>query len=586
MLLANDRIEAICVVGDATLLEVLKVQCEAKQFGLPAGIALVVDNEGRLCGTVTDGDVRRAVLRTGGLAVTASEAMSHDPILFPANFTAGQILELLPVELEKRGRSSRLFLGKIVLVDDERRPVRVMEYHHLWEQRVATHRHLVVVGLGYVGLTLALVMADESYRVTGVDIDRERVAQLARGESYVHELGLPQLLREHLGTNLRVSTEIPADGDVFIVSVGTPVEKGNDGPPTPDLRFLREACELIAPKLRFGSLVVLRSTVPVGTTRSVVLPLLERLSGLRGGLDFHLSFAPERTIEGKALHELRNLPQIIGGLDADSVEATVALFRELTPTVVRVASLESAEMVKLINNSFRDLVFSFANEMARVASAFDVDVVEVIGAANRGYPRDPVPLPSPGVGGPCLTKDPYILAAAGRRAGLEVTLSERGRRINEAMHAFVADALLAKLEALGKDPAASRVLVCGLAFKGHPETGDMRDSSSIRIAELLSGRVGKLYGHDPVVAAADIARQGLEPVELPTGFAGMDAVLFLNNHRRYETLDVFEMVRGLNPPGIVFDGWRLFEPDDVLGACPCVYMGLSFSRSSVGVAAT
>ncbi len=573
-------IEWLCLGPNGSLHEVLRRQAEAASHGLPAGVVLVVDEDKTLLGVVTDGDIRRAILRTGSLDMVASDAMKRDPITFPEGTSFQDILQGLPGELQKRNFASRRFLGKIVLVDDQRRPTRVLDYHELWEQSVATHRSVVVLGLGYVGQTLALGLAEEGFRVVGVDTDADNVARLARGESRVHEVGLPELLREQLKRNFSVSTRVPDDGDVFVISVGTPVRVTADGSHVPDLSALSHAAEMVGERMQRGALVILRSTVPLGATRGVVLPILERMSGLRGGTDFHLAFAPERTVEGNALQELRSLPQIVGGLNADSVEATTALFRELARDIVRVESLEAAEMVKLVNNSFRDLIFAFANQVAQVAAPFNLSAHEVIRAANRGYPRDPIPRPSPGVGGLCLTKDPYILASVSSRSE-DPTLFELGRRVNERMHDLVADSIVQQLERLGKDPARASILVCGLAFKGEPETSDVRNSSSLEIVERLRKRVGRIAGYDATVKPDDIRALGLEPVSLPDGFAGRDAVLFLNNHRSFRKLDVFAMARALVGPGIVFDGWDLFEADQILHACPSVYMGLGFVRSSV-----
>jgi len=269
-------------------------------------------------------------------------------------------------------------------------------------------------------------------------------------------------------------------------------------------------------------------------------------------------------------------------VNSDSVEATVALFRELTPTIVRVESLEAAEMAKLINNAFRDLIFAFSNHVAHVATHFNIDVTEVIRAANRGYPRDPVPLPSPGVGGPCLTKDPYILDSVARRAGIGPTLFALGRAVNESIHERVADDVVAQLRKVGKDPMKCTVLLCGLAFKGDPETADLRNSSALEIAGHLRGKVGALRGHDPVADAAQIQAAGITPVDLPDGFHGADAVLFLNNHRSYKKIDVYSMMRSVAAPGVLYDGWQHFRAENVLEVCPCVYMGHGFARTSVG----
>jgi len=577
---STNGIDALFIGERDRMTDVLRCFEGAVERGQPSGIALVVDPQGRLVGTVTDGDVRRAMLRSPTLEMLVGEVMRKNPIVFREGQSYQAIIRLLPKELEKRGRRGRRFLGKIVLVDAEDRPSRVLEYHQLWEQRVATHRHVIVSGLGYVGLTLGLRLAESGFRVTGVDVDAEKIAILSRGESYVHEVGLPQLLREQLGENFKPQTTVPDDGDVFVIAVGTPVYAQGKEMPAPQLEMLRDAVTKVGQKMAPGALVVLRSTVPIGSSREVVAPLLEQVSGLRRGADFHLAFAPERTIEGRALQELRELPQIIGGINEDSVEATAALFRELTSTIVRVESLEAAEMAKLINNSYRDVIFGFANEMSQIASAFNLDVGSVINAANRGYPRDPVPLPSPGVGGPCLTKDPYILAAAAKRAGLDNTLSQQGRAVNESMPTFVVESVIRELERAGKKPKDCKVVLCGLAFKGNPETSDVRNSTSLDIAMAIKDRVGELVIHDPVVPAADIKALGLTPVELPGAFQGKDAALFLNNHPSYRKLDVFEMVRSLRGPGIVYDAWRVFQGEELLRTAPTVYMGLGFVRRS------
>lgn len=578
----NDRIRHICIYPGTSLFEVLKVHSDAVKHQLPAGIALVVDENDMLVGTVTDGDVRRAILKIGAIdGVTASDAMTRNPIVFPEMFSFKDILEGLPGELKKRHRRANRFLSKIILVNEAGNPVDVLDYHQLWEQRVASHRHVVVIGLGYVGITLALVLAERGFLVTGVDVNPNVVDGLNRKQSHVHEIGLEELLREQVGRNFSASTDVPADGDVFIIAVGTPVQDSTENQhPSPTMEYLKAATVAVGERLSRGNLVVLRSTVPPGTTREFVMPLLEEISGLRCGPDFHLSFAPERTIEGNAINELYSLPQVIGGINEDSVEATTALFRDVTKNIIKVESLEAAEMVKLINNCYRDLIFAFANELTQIGSAYNLDLVEVIRAANQGYPRDTVPLPSPGVGGPCLTKDPYILMHAARTRGQNAVLSMQGRMVNESMHSFVADSVINELQRCGKNPLECSILVCGLAFKGSPETTDLRGSSSVDIGQTLVPQVGQVYAHDPVVSPEEIEAAGFTPVAIPESFGTMDAVLFLNNHRSYRQLDVFEMVRSLRSPAIVYDGWHLFRPEDVTSIPGAIYMGLGMTRRS------
>ncbi len=564
------------------ILDVLKIFDNAPQFGLPSGIALVIEGEGnRLIGTVTEGDIRRAILKNRNLDVPVNSIMQNDPIYFHESLSITEILEAMPHELLKRKRKSSKYLSKIVLIDINHKPVRVLDYHQLWEQKVASHRHLVVVGLGYVGLTMAVVMADAGFLVTGVDIDESKLQVLRQGESYIHEVGLPELIKEHIFKNLQLNSNIPEDGDVYIISVGTPVEVNEDGKKRPVMKYLLDACVKIATHLKRGNLVILRSTVPIGTCRNFVIPMLEEHSGLTCGQDFHLSFAPERTAEGKALKELRSLPQIIGGFNRDSLEATSAIFRDVTPTIVKVESLEAAEMAKLINNSFRDYIFAYSNQMAKIAALYNINVVNIIQAANEGYPRDTVPLPSPGVGGPCLTKDPYIFASVAETHHFDDDIFIRGRYINESMHELVFEGVMKQLQQTGKNPQNCKILICGLAFKGTPETGDIRNSSGVEIAKRFLGNVANVYGYDPVALRNEIEETGLIPINSLEQSQGMDAVLFLNNHKSFEKINVFEFVRSLNENPVIYDGWNLFRGEDFLSTRECIFMGLSFIKTSI-----
>ncbi|MEN0003592.1 MAG: nucleotide sugar dehydrogenase, partial [Bacteroidota bacterium] len=544
-----------------SILDALKIQENAIKYNLPKGLVIVVNDDQKLIGTVTDGDIRRAMLNGRTLKSPISDMMQTNPISFPDNWSTRKILKNLPSELQKRDRNSRNFLGKIIITNEQSIPIKVVEYHQLWEYRMALHRHISVIGLGYVGLTLALALADAGFKITGIDIDKNKLDQLDIGKSYIHEVGLPELLREHIHTSFFVSADIPSDSDVFIISVGTPILQSNDRglDLKPNMNFLEAALQTTAPKLRPGSLVILRSTVPVGTCRNYVIPMLEKLSGLKCGFDFHLAFAPERTAEGKAIKELRSLPQIIGGYNEDSTDATGAIFKELTPTIVRVDSLEAAEMVKLINNSFRDYVFAYSNFIAQVAGKFNLNINEVLWAANERYPRNKVPFPSPGVGGPCLTKDPFIFSSVVESLGMHDHLFKMSRHINESMHQYIVEQLEEQLHKQNKKIKNTTILICGLAFKGQPETGDIRNSSSVLILKELEKRGACVFGYDPVATDEDLSLFDIKKVNIPRGFKDMEVVMFLNNHKSFEKIDVFSMVRKMAVNPIIYDGWNLFH---------------------------
>jgi UDP-N-acetyl-D-mannosaminuronic acid dehydrogenase len=564
------------------LIETIRsMAAEARATGSSA-LGVVVDADGRLVGTLTDGDVRRHLADGGALEDPVSGVMRPDPVAMPVGSSIDSILRGLPMELARRSHRSRYLLDKVVLVDEDHRPVEVVDLRQLLEQRVAIHRHVVVVGLGYVGLTLALVMADLGFRVTGVDADAGVVAGLLAGRSHVHEQGLPELLRHHVGEGFLPTTRMPDDGDVFIVAVGTPVRDGDPlagSPGGADLGALTAAVDAVARVLRPGALVVLRSTVPVGTTSGFVASRLREVAGLRPGLDVHLVFAPERTAEGSALHELRSLPQLIGGITPESVEAAAAVFREVSPVIVRTTSAEVAELAKLTNNAFRDLTFAFANQVAQLGEELRVDVFESIRAANQGYPRGRVPLPSPGVGGPCLSKDPLILAGSVPVSAHGLSLMAVGRQVNRAMPGRVAARVVTELLArVGGEPSALLVVAAGLAFKGEPETADLRDSPGVDVVRELLELGVRVVCTDQVATPEAIGALGLDAGVLPEAATGASALLILNDHRQHRTLDLAELRARMASTAVLFDGWGLHRPEDVLNAGFDAYLSYGVAR--------
>ena len=414
-----------------------------------------------------------------------------------------------------------------------------------------------VIGMGFVGMTLGTVLAEVGYWVVGYDVREELVAAVNSGECPFHEQGLPQALAGVVSKGSLRCTADPSDcaAQTYIVCVGTPVDE-NDAPM---VRPLEQACAHVARLLRPGDLVILRSTVAPGMTRDLALPLLESGSRLRAGVDFDIAFAPERTIEGKALHEVRELPQIIGGLSDRASRRAAAIFSRVTPRVIEVSSLETAEIIKTIDNTYRDCRFAYANEIAAICEACGVDAIEAITAANRDYARNNVPLPSPGVGGPCLTKDPHLLASAARRAGYPALLLEVSRRVNEEAPARIARRLHIHLRSLGKLPAQSRILVMGLAFKGVPETSDTRGSCAITLIRELAALGYHVRGHDAVASRNAIAQAGAEPCALEQGFAGADAAVIMNNHPSYGRLPLRRLLATMRAPAVFFDGWRLYD---------------------------
>ena len=578
------RLQAISVRAETTIREAMDVISNAVLVGAPTGMVLVVDHDETLCGIMTDGDVRRGLLRGASLDDPVETIMIRDPVVLPASSSPMDLLVQVKEEARKRSRLRQLQVEKLILVDDDRRVTDIVNFYDLWYLTQASAQTVAVVGLGFVGLTLAVTLADAGISVIGLESDPDILAALQRGEAHFYETGLDPLLKYHLHRGgFTVAQDIEAvDADVFIICVGTPIDPGTARPRLDDLG---SAARQVAGRVKRRGLVVIRSTVPVGACRNVVGPILEEASGLKLGRDVFLAFAPERTVEGRALEELRHLPQIVGGYDRASVQMTANLMRDITSTIVEVESLEAAEMIKLVNNSFRDLSFAFSNQLALICDHWNLDAASLIRAANEGYPRDRVPAPSPGVGGFCLTKDPLIFDSVAREAGIHNALSGIGRGINAEMPRYVAERILRFLSDSGRSPGEAKVLLAGLAFKGQPETSDLRFSSGVEILRLLKEQGVDVWGFDFVVDGDAIGRVGARPCTLDEGFAGADVVAILNNHPSFPKLDLFSHLATMRRPGLLFDGWHVFPADEVTRVDGISYAGMGMIRRAAGIQA-
>lgn len=433
-----------------------------------------------------------------------------------------------------------------------------------------------VLGLGYVGLTLAAVMADVGYEVTGVEIRQGVVDMTMRAEPHFHEPGLGQMLKRVVAAGrLKCVTRIPenCDASVFIITVGTPL--ASDGRARLDM--VENVAREVASNIKDGGLVIMRSTVKLGTTQSLVIPILEET-----GKRIQIAFCPERTIEGHALRELRSLPQIVGADDSETAMRAAQIFSFLTPTVVRVSSLRTAEMIKLVDNVQRDVHFAFANEVAAMCDAVGVGAAEVIGAGKLGYPRTNLPMPGP-VGGPCLSKDPYIFAEGLAAYGAVPSITLAARKTNEDLHANISK-LLKQLSSGWKGfPPDPVITLAGLAFKGRPATDDLRGTTAKPIFDELKQAFPKarFRGFDAVVSAEEIRSFGVEPAaSLDDAFAGAHFVLLLNNHPVFENMPVTMLAARMAKPGLVYDLWNNFKAVNLEMPAGTGYMALG----SAGVA--
>lgn len=425
-----------------------------------------------------------------------------------------------------------------------------------------------IIGLGYVGLTLAVAAASKGIDVYGVEVNRQIKECLKANHAHFYEPGLDSLIKRHNNRTLHVVDEFPSDipYDAFIITVGTPLK---DGEKTPDFAYIKSALMSVEHVYDGSQLMILRSTVSVGTTRRVVLPFLAGMCGRKED-EILVSMCPERTLEGRAVEELTHLPQIVSGNNDKSIEMAQKIFRRMTPCVVEADSLEEAELIKLYCNTYRDMTFAIGNAFCMAAQEFEVDGVSAIEHANYGYARSNIAKPG-FVAGPCLEKDAYILINNMPDCDSKDFILS-ARRFNESLEDIVVDWVGKRI---GRPDEKKVLVLSGMAFKGQPETSDLRGSSSVYIAKKLKKAGYTMRIHDFVARTEEMEALGLGACfrDLYEVCAGARLLLVLNNHKKYASV-VNEAVLKHSREG--------FEILDAWGACTELYDCEDIKISTLG----
>lgn len=400
---------------------------------------------------------------------------------------------------------------------------------HLQELRDRIDRreaHIGVVGLGYVGLPLVTEFARAGFRVTGFELDDAKVRTLLEGRSYIEDVASADVASFRAGGQLTATTDFEQLGemDVINVCVPTPLTKTKD----PDVTFILRAVEDIEKRLRPGQLVILGSTTYPGTTKELYVPILEK-TGLVVGRDFFVAFAPERIDPANKVFQVRNVPKVVGGETALCTELASRVFATIFDRVVPVSSSESAEMVKLLENTFRAINIGLANEVALMCDRLGIDVWEVIEAAATkpyGFMKF---LPGPGLGGHCIPVDPTYLSWKMKSLNFSARFIELATEINGHMPEYVVGKVADLLNEERLAVNGSRILVLGVAYK--PDVADVRESPALDVIRELLHKGARLSYHDPHVPEIDLDGQPLKSVDLSdVALAEADLVVIVTNH--------------------------------------------------------
>lgn len=378
-----------------------------------------------------------------------------------------------------------------------------------------------IVGLGYVGLPLAVAFAEQGCEVVALDVDARKTQALAAGESYIEDIPSERLraVSRRIAPTTRYADL--SGVEAVVICVPTPLSANRE----PDLSPLIDSASALAGVLRAGQLVVLESTTYPGTTRERIAPLLEE-SGLAAGRDFQLAFSPERVDPGRTDFTLRTTPKVVGGLTGACTERAAQLYGLVCDTVVRVSSPEVAELCKLLENIFRSVNIALVNELAMLTDRMGIDIWEVVDAASSkpyGFMRFD---PGPGMGGHCLPVDPFYLSWRAREFGMSTEFIELAGKVNQQMPYHCVWKVQRVLNELGRPVKGSRIAVFGVSYK--PGVGDMRESPALKILQLLSEQGAELCYHDPHVPA--LRELGLSGVSLEEAVKAADLAVIVTAH--------------------------------------------------------
>lgn len=390
---------------------------------------------------------------------------------------------------------------------------------------------ICILGMGYIGLPTALLFANNGNDVVGVDINQSVVATLNEGNMPFEEDGFQELLNSAIkNSTFRAQKEIQ-EADVFLVAVPTPLDKETK---LSDLKYVASACGMIVPHLKKGNLVIIESTIPPRTCQKTVKSTLEK-SGLKASEDFHIAHCPERAIPGNTLHEMVYNDRIIGGIDARSTELTESLYSSFVKGELHLTNSTTAEMVKLMENTFRDINIALANELAQIADEYGVNVWDAIKVANK-HPRVNILSPGPGVGGHCIAIDPWFLTEDTNKGRL-ISLS---RQINDSMPQYVLK-LVRELLVGVENPV---ITIFGVAYKG--DIGDTRATPARKFIKLAEKEGYEIRVHDPFVTEFDYPLMGLsESVD------GSDCIVLLTDHSVFKEIKAEEICGGMRNLNIV-----------------------------------
>jgi UDP-N-acetyl-D-mannosaminuronic acid dehydrogenase len=444
--------------------------------------------------------------------------------------------------------------NEILILDQKKKLFNILPIQEIRNNII--YKKICIIGLGHVGLPLAVYIANKNFPIVGYDKDQKKIKTL-KNKIFFYEKNIEELKNKSIKNgNLKITSNIShAKGQVYIICIGTELRKNKISNIN-----LKNCLYQLSKSLNIGDLVIIRGTMYLGQTNDFVKKIIEKKTNLIVGRDFYLSYCPERLVEGNAMEELEKLPQIISGVTDECKKKTINFWSMFCNNIIDSNSPEESEIIKLASNCYRDLIFAFSNDLTRIASAYNLEINDIITKANFGYERNNFKKPSPGVGGSCLTKDPILFSILNKKN--KYTLGKISRFINNNSIKEIAN----KIVKIKKKYSLKefKVLIFGVTYKGYPETSDIRSSTAIDLANLLKKKKINYKFFDITLQnfKTNLGNLSNKFIDSENEIKNFDLIIIMNNHIQSEE-KIINNIRKTNNKKFIFDCWSVINKDKI-----------------------
>lgn len=518
-------------------------------------LAIDLNSDNSIKGIVSLGDLRRLVENKVNLDDQISKFLNKSPIVVKENELNSSFYSKVIHEKEKI--SKKLDVKTLILIDKKKKFKDILKFKDL--ETNFTLKKICIVGMGHIGLPLAVHLLKKTDKIYGFDKNKKKIYQLSKFKLDFYEKDFDNNFLLNLKSKkLLISSDLNnCKAEVYIICIGS--ELNNKKVSNKNLYLLAKQ---LGAKLKQNDLIILRGTVQVGVTRQIFLKGLLKTSKLQCGKEFYLSYMPERLVEGKALEELYKIPSLISGSTKLCLEKAILFAKTYFNNYLPVESLEEAEIIKLTSNTYRDFKFAFANEINKIANQYKLSGSSLIKKANFGYERNDIPLPSIGVGGFCLPKDPYLFSKSINNYKA-FSLNFNSRKLNDINEKIIFNRIKLILKSK-TSKIKKKILICGVAFKGYPETLDTRNSVGIKLGNYLSkfnykidfiDPLGKLFNEKKIIEKIHIKNDA-------RNINHYDGIIIVNNHYYFSSMIMtYLKLNKDKKKKMIFDSWSLLSED-------------------------